>query len=315
MSSVIEAVATQREESNGGSTSSSANPPTTARTDLQYNHKKPKWWKILSGKPTKAQKRAMASILVDHRLPVVRYGHFIDWLDIFPKDNDIWLEIGFGQGENLLALAHRQRCEKVSFVGAEIHKRGIGTACRRMQEGIETQNFWTDYETFSRDVGQQERCPDNNGNRINDGESANSDEAESNCPYKNLRLHPGDGVKLLPYIPSLSLATVLVTFPDPFPKKKEAQWRVIQTHTVLQVHRILKEAGCFFLATDHDDFNNWSHAVVQAVNAEKVRFRAVEPCPNRLIWLPAVSKYEQKGWDEGRKTNLSCWIKVETDGI
>eukprot|EP00980_Cylindrotheca_fusiformis_P005101 scaffold1083_cov114-Cylindrotheca_fusiformis.AAC.5 len=279
--------------------------------NFQYNHRKPKWWKNVSGKPTKGQKRAMQEILITHRLPVVPYGEFIEWFDFFPKGNDIWLEIGFGQGENLLALAHRKRREAISFVGAEIHRPGIGTACRRMQEGIDNKKFWNEYETFS-PVQVVDASVD--ACDILDDKSISSIDSERSNPYKNLRLHTGDGVKLLPFIPPSSVAAVLVTFPDPFPKENQAQWRVVQTHTVLQVHRILRESGTFFLATDHDGFNDWAHCVMESVNGETALFCKVEPCPDRLEWLPVVSKYEKKGWSEGRRTTLSCWRKVNTSG-
>jgi tRNA G46 methylase TrmB len=100
---------------------------------------------------------------------------------------------------------------------------------------------------------------------------------------------------------------VLVTFPDPFPKEPQKEWRVVQTHTVLEIHRVLRESGLFFLATDHDGYNDWSHTVMDEINAEKQFFQKLEPCPDRAEWLPAISTYEQKGWDEGRQTRLNCW--------
>lgn len=39
-------------------------------------------------------------------------------------------------------------------------------------------------------------------------------------------------------------------------------------------------------------------------------WQEVKPIPNRREWLPAVSRYEQKGWDEGRQTMLSCWRPI-----
>ena len=39
-------------------------------------------------------------------------------------------------------------------------------------------------------------------------------------------------------------------------------------------------------------------------------FRLIEPCPDRSEWLPAVSRYERKGLEEGRSTKLSCWMAI-----
>ncbi|CAJ1966864.1 unnamed protein product [Cylindrotheca closterium] len=283
----------------GTETADQADKPSHS-TDLVYNSKKPRWWKSVAGNATKGQKRAMETILANHRLPSVPYGTFLDWSQIFPENPDIWLEIGFGQGENLLALAHRKRHENVVFVGAEIHKSGTGTACRRMQEGKEINRFWIDYTVFSKDSTTSNN-PNEEGS---DGTEKHDD------PYRNLRLHPGDGVKLLPYIPSSSLSAVLITFPDPFPKECQRQWRVIQKHTICEIYRVLKDSGHFFLATDHDGFNQWAHLILNEVNEDSPIFLEVNPCPGRMDWLPVVSKYEKKGWDEGRSTNLNCWEKI-----
>jgi tRNA G46 methylase TrmB len=269
-------------------------------TGSVYNPKKPRWWKSVAGNATKGQKRAMETVLADHRLPSVPYGTFLDWSQIYPENPDIWLEVGFGQGDNLLALAHRKQNENVAFVGAEIHKSGTGKACQRMQEGKGVDQFWIDYTVFSEDSPKS----DNPNEEGTDGTEKHGN------PYRNLRLHPGDGVKLLPYIPSSSLTAVLITFPDPFPREKERQWRVIQKRTVSEIHRVLKDSGHFFLATDHDGFNQWAHLIFNELNEELSIFCELNPCPNRMDWLPVVSKYEQKGWDEGRSTNLTCWEKV-----
>ena len=278
----------------------------TASLSYTYNSKKPKWWKNLSGNATKAQKRAMKSILETHRLPTVPYGEYLNWNEIFHEPNEIWLEIGFGTGDNLLALAHRKQKESISLVGAEIHKAGIGSLCRRMQEGMNEKDggYWSDYELFGGSVVGEEK--------EDKEEEVKEREKVPIHPYHNLRIYTGDGIKLLPYISSLSVAVVLITFPDPFPNAHHVQFRVIQIQTILEIHRILDESnGRFFLATDHEGFYEWSHSVMDMVNREKRLFTLVDPCPERMEWLPAVSKYEKKGLEEGRQTRLSCWAKLK----
>ena len=281
--------------------------------NLIYNHKKPKWWKNICGKPSKAQKRSTKFVLETRRLPPVPYGSFINWNEIFPSGHDVWFEIGFGRGENLLALAHRKRDEKICLIGAEIHKPGVGTACQRVQGGMEKKRYWTNYVTYNLerdpnvDVAKETPIP----------ADEKLDKSEYETPYDNLRIHPGDGMKLLPKIPSSSIAVLLVTFPDPFPGEGQAEWRLIQTETVLEIHRILRKSpsGLFFLATDHDGYNEWSHSVIDEVNSKKCYFEKLEPCPERLDWLPAISTYEQKGWDEGRQTRLNCWRAIAVEDV
>jgi tRNA G46 methylase TrmB len=288
--------------------------PATVEDEPGYNSRKPRWWKNICGKATKSQKRSMDEIFKTHRLPNTLYGNFFNWEDIFPRGSDIWLELGFGRGENLLALAHRKRDEKIVIIGAEIHKPGVGTACQRMQHGIQNNSYWTEYVTYtpaldpSKEVSEETTTPDEGDSKPCDPELTET----YRQPYKNLSIYPGDGVKLLPYIPTASLAAVLVTFPDPFPGEKQKQWRVIQTQTVLEIHRILRKSssGLFFLATDHEGYNEWSHMVMETVNAKNKYFECRAPCPDRAEWMPAISRYEQKGWDEGRRTNLSCWLAL-----
>ena len=267
-----------------------------------YNSRKPKWWKSQCGKATKSQKLAMREILESHRSPRVPYGCFLDWGELYSESKEIWLEVGFGRGENLLGLASRKPSD-ILLVGAEIHQPGVGTVCQRMLEGIRNKAFWTEYVTYSPELD-----PYHDGSATaSHGESDLRDLDSQQDPYTNVRIYPGDGVKLLPYIPSSSLSAVLVTFPDPFAGNKEKKWRLIQTHTLVEIHRTLKTSGRLYLATDHEGYHEWSHSVMNQLNSETLKFRLMDTCPDRLDWLPVISRYEQKGWDEGRSTRLSCW--------
>jgi tRNA G46 methylase TrmB len=315
---------------------------TVAVKEPQYNPKKPLWWKKISGRPTKAQKRSVEG-MAGFRLPRVEYGQFLDWTRAFPdatRKNDVWLEIGFGTGDNLLANA--QKHPDICFVGAEVHSSGIGKICQRMHRAILNNQHWTGYTEFSEDLF----------NRPHEVQAEEEVEMEvsidtplpsKNCLYSNLRIYGGDGVKLLPYIADSSLAAILVTFPDPFPQLKQASYRVIQAHTLMEFHRILRQGGRFFLATDHQGHYQWCHDKINLVNGNgnsnaSSATREVEdaaivedsnndskpPIPsqecsllfeaihvNRMEWLPVISKYEQKGWKEGRKTHLTCWQVIK----
>lgn len=290
------------------------------RGEGNYNPRKPKWWVKLCGNTSKAQKRAIQQILQTHGLPRREYGTIIDWTEVMRAPNrDIWIEIGMGRGENLLALAHRKKDENAAFVGIEINKNGMGTACQRVVKGLETNAYFSGYTLYSPSIDPYNPAFEGNGerNEAEIGPTPPDDYDGVGCDnsaavYENVRLYPGDAVKLFPHIPSSSVAVVLVTFPDPFPRDSDKEWRVVQVATLRQIHRILRKSssnspGRFFLATDHEGFFSWSHQVVEQINREFVMFEKVEPCPDRSEWLPAVSRYEQKGWDEGRQTRLSCW--------
>ena len=366
---------------------------------ITYNSRKPLWWKKLSGKPSKGQKRAMTATSA-WRLPKVAWGEFLDWNTTFPpetttttssstntsldrdrKQKEIWLEIGFGTGDNILALA--ERYPHRNYVGAEIHTPGIGKLCQRVLRSLQTNQYWNDYTIFSssNDDGDNNNRPNNNNNNssssINGGEeddtpgssddnlsipplplrpegyspyyrktNSSSDGDHHCCLYSNLRIYGGDGVKLLPYIPNHSLTAVLITFPDPFPKEAQTSFRILQKHTLLEIHRILvprssesddddddrdwdrqcTSGGHLYLATDHKGHHDWCHSMVDQVNLEfmshnrsnnndnnnghnNVLFQEIKVM-DRSEWLPIISKYEQKGWKEGRTTHLSCWKAI-----
>lgn len=123
-------------------------------------------------------------------------------------------------------------------------------------------------------------------------------------PVENIRILPGDGIKLLYHLPDNYLDAILITFPDPWPKESHACWRVIQTEIIQEIRRVLRYAGCVFVATDAECFNSWTHEIF---SRELEAWMEVKPCPPREEWLPIISYYEEKGLNEGRHTMLQSW--------
>jgi tRNA G46 methylase TrmB len=272
----------------------------------KYNARKPKWWTSLSGRAaSKGQKRAIAA-MVGYRLERPAYGETVDWGVASPSRSQasVWLELGFGGGENLLALA--QQYPDKNFVGAEIHQVGLGKIYTRMHQGVNRKRFWTGYTHFNAEFNLDPT-------KLEDArpEMSFCDE-EVIDPYSNLRVYSGDGIKLLSYLVNASVSAILVTFPDPFEKDREKAYRMIQTANLIEMHRVLEDGGRLFLATDHEGLHTYSHPVMDAVKNSKGQtlFRLVTPCPDRQEWLPVVSKYERKGWEEGNRTYLSCWEAI-----
>jgi tRNA G46 methylase TrmB len=402
------------------------------------------------------------------RLPTVEYGSKLNWDDVFDdaadndngndngddtsNDNgddnkesstrDIWLELGFGRGENISSLLDLKllnpnnnnnnkntssNSNNFYLIGAEVSSIGIGCLCKRIDQRfnnnknkIKNNNNTDTIDKKDVDVNDSDNANDqgyvlyqpqldpysnhhnededevdedgkvivdehnNNNNNNNNNEKEKEKEKEKN-QYNNeisdnvhddhelslqlkllqnhFRIHTGDGYKLLFKIPTDSLANILITFPDPFEKNNDTQYRLIQKQTLLECYRILRKNnnnnnnnssnsnsnsnddnknynGLLYLATDHDGYYDWCHQMIYEVNNnhnindngngngnddnsndndgnDTVRsqpqiplFRLIEPCPNRKNWLPAISRYEQKGWTEGRSTKLSCWQVV-----
>jgi tRNA G46 methylase TrmB len=286
----------------------------------QYMSRKPLWWKRKSGNTTKGQRRAlndpaMQRFKLLHNKPAV-YGEKFQWNQVFnntanERNKEIWLELGFGLGDNLLCLAARSRSTAVSdqyFVGAEVHAAGVGAVLSRMQSGIQQpQHYWDGYTLFDESTRICYTAP----------RACNDVDCNTTTLYDHVRIYAGDGTKLMHRIPDQSVDTVLVAFPDPFPRDQEQPWRLLQLEVLTELRRIV--TGRVYLATDHEGYHKWSHQQVETFNRHRQMqassptdpaaavFALVAPTPDRSTWLPVVSKYEQKAWDEGRTTHLSCW--------
>jgi len=208
-------------------------------------------------------------------------------------DGSTTLEIGFGDGSNL--LTYSQLHPNKMCLGADIHSPGVGTLMKRMEESINNGIYW--------------KCPNMyNGDGNNNENDASPQEEKEEKPYQNVRIYAGDGIKLLSYIPSNSIDDILLTFPDPWPNNGHYKWRVIQIATLAEMKRVLKpNTGRFYLATDAVCFHEWTHDIFTKVVKEEGGWREVTPIPDRREWLPVMSKYELKGIEEGRFTMYQCW--------
>jgi tRNA (guanine-N(7)-)-methyltransferase len=283
----------------------------------QYVSKKPKWWrqKARLWIPKKTR-RAIHNPEVQQYKIRMKYGEKIDdWISVFGNRNPVWFEFGFGLGDNLLRLAETN--PQVNYIGAEIYKGGAGVILSRICNANQSGTYCKDYTLFDDDDKQpalvQVHQENSNSPIIQEKSNADAEVHANNIGmYQNLRIFMGDGTKLIPNIPSNSIQAILITFPDPFPKANESQWRILQIPILQEFYRILELHGRVYLATDHEDFFSWGHEQVKLFNGSATNgnlFVLLNPTPHRSIWLPVISKYEQKGWDENRTTWLACWEK------
>jgi tRNA G46 methylase TrmB len=275
----------------------------------QYNARKPAWWLRLSRRPTKAQKRTILT-MQEYKIQKPSYGSWIDWNVVFPTRQDraeaapIWYEIGCGNGDNLLALTHLYPGR--FYVGSEVHASGAGALLQHMQQGLEDSNkLYNDYTLYPSSAEENK-----NAATTSVTDDAADDNNKTMPLYSNLRVLIGNGINFLNQLPPASLDAILITFPDPFPKPEDTQWRVFQLQTVQWMRRSLPVGGRLYLATDHQGMNEWAQGIILRRQSSDHCFRRVEPCPDRRLWLPVMSKYEQKGLREGRQTMLSCWEAI-----
>jgi tRNA (guanine-N7-)-methyltransferase len=73
---------------------------------------------------------------------------------------------------------------------------------------------------------------------------------------KNVRLHGDDAAVVLDWLPAASLARVDLFYPDPWPKKRHAKRRFVNTANLDRIARVLKGGGRFRFASDIADYVN-----------------------------------------------------------
>src|SRR5262252_4737464 len=74
----------------------------------------------------------------------------------------------------------------------------------------------------------------------------------------NIRLHHGDAVALLDWLPDASLAGIDLVYPDPWPKRRHWKRRFVQERTVADLARILRPGGDFRFVSDIPDYAAWT---------------------------------------------------------
>jgi len=264
--------------------------------------KKPKWWRRLSGRKATKSQRACLGRMIDRGFVVTKLpppnGPPFELGSIFSNpQSEIVVELGFGNGNNLFSLA--QQNPHVRYLGAEMYQPGVCNLLKRIEE--------------STLVKIEEKI---------DSAHVENEVSSPLDSFDNLRIYGGDGIRLLQSLPSQSVSTIILTFPDPFPNENQIKWRILQHPTVLLLERVLmpknqisKEnlpltelSSRFFLATDHVKFHDWTTSLFQQrTQAFGGPWKQIAPVPSRAFWLPVISQYESKGLEEGRETLLQCW--------
>ena len=87
---------------------------------------------LREGRLTAAQRRALDELLPKYRiaLPEAITPEAINLAQLFGRDAPLHFEIGFGDGETLLAMAEQN--PDCNFLGAEVHRPGVGRLARQL---------------------------------------------------------------------------------------------------------------------------------------------------------------------------------------
>jgi tRNA (guanine-N7-)-methyltransferase len=120
----------------------------------------------------------------------------------------------------------------------------------------------------------------------------------------NIRLHLGDAVALIDWLPPAALAGVDLVYPDPWPKRRHWKRRFVQERTIAEMARILAPGGEFRFVSDVPDYAAWTLARV----LRSPDFEWTAECADdwRRPWPGFVAtRYEAKAVREGR---VPCYL-------
>jgi tRNA (guanine-N7-)-methyltransferase len=115
----------------------------------------------------------------------------------------------------------------------------------------------------------------------------------------NVRLHHGDAVHLLEWLPAGSLARVDLLYPDPWPKRRHWKRRFVQDESLALIARVIRPGGELRFATDIPDYAAWTLARI--LRSSDFEWTAETSDDWRKPWAGFVrTRYEAKAIREGR---------------
>ena len=125
----------------------------------------------------------------------------------------------------------------------------------------------------------------------------------------NVRFARVDARELVRRIPSNSVTTYYVFYPDPWPKKRHQKRRFLQQESVDELARSLVPSGMLHTATDHDEY--W--AAIQAVLEPHPAFERLDSFGGdefpTAVDVP-LTNFEAKYATDGRNRHRASWRRV-----
>ena len=115
----------------------------------------------------------------------------------------------------------------------------------------------------------------------------------------NLRVHHGDAIELLSWLPPHSLVRIDLLYPDPWPKRRHWKRRFVSDAKVASFARVLRSGGEFRFATDWANYAEWT--LLRLLRSRDFTWVAERADDWRKPW-PGFSgtRYEAKAVREGR---------------
>ncbi len=182
------------------------------------------------------------------------------------KCKEHWLEVGYGNGEHLVALM--EKYPEVGMIGIEPFINGTAALMQHLEH---------------RDTS-------------------------------NVRSFMDDAVLLIDALEDQSIERLYLLNPDPWPKKRHAKRRFLQTSTLDQISRVLKPGGQLFACTDVAALAEWM--LTQVINHPDFVWTAnnSKDWQNPPDGWASTTRYREKGAKAGRKMTYLVFNKACKQG-
>jgi tRNA (guanine-N7-)-methyltransferase len=115
----------------------------------------------------------------------------------------------------------------------------------------------------------------------------------------NVRVHFGDAIFLLAWLPPRSIGRLDLIYPDPWPKRRHWKRRFVQDETVSEIARVLCPGGEFRFVSDWPDYVAWTLA--HLTRSPEFEWTAERTDDWRRPWPGfTATRYEAKAKRQGR---------------
>lgn len=122
----------------------------------------------------------------------------------------------------------------------------------------------------------------------------------------NVRVVEGDAQVFVGRLAPGSIDEIWVFFPDPWPKARHRNRRLLRDDLIGALTEPLKVGGVLRLATDSADYARWAASAI----GNSGRFS--EPIGERPVWR-IETVFERRGREEGRATIDVRWTRMAAD--
>jgi len=194
--------------------------------------------------------------------------------DYFDNNCEVWLEIGFGAGEHLVAQASLH--PDTGIIGVEPYISGVAKLLSKISlspTGIPLSPTGEEGQGEGALHPQRKHC--------------------------NIRLYTEDARDVIAALPDASLSRVFLLFPDPWPKTRHHKRRFVQMEMLDRLARIMRKGAEFRFATDDTGYLLWTLERLSAHPEFAWLARSPEDWRRRPADWPQT-RYEAKAIAAGR---------------